>query len=212
LARFLLAITSTIRTGIDRILRWPTLNAFLLAFTTRFRIFASGASALFVALDSMRRLGGMPSFALPNAVTVHTQFVSVSTTSNALRAARTIWAGGHRGFAAFLANQWVGGSKEKFGAQSNAFSAEATSLQATQGRSFVANSVLVSGLQMLDGIHDVYNLSVLGKPEFVANGVLVHNCEVFPSGKWKDQVDASSGAFNKLATGTAYLQDYSKWL
>jgi predicted phage terminase large subunit-like protein len=36
--------------------------------------------------------------------------------------------------------------------------------------------------------------------------------DVFPSGKWKDQVDASSGAFNKLAVGTAYLTDYSKWL
>jgi predicted phage terminase large subunit-like protein len=36
--------------------------------------------------------------------------------------------------------------------------------------------------------------------------------EVFPSGKWKDQVDASSGAFNKLAVGTAFLTDYNKWL
>jgi phage terminase large subunit-like protein len=168
LARSLLAITSTIRTGIDRILRWPTLNAFLLASTTRFRIFASGVSALFVALASMLRSGGMPSFALPNAVTAHTRFVSASTTSNALRAARTRWAGGHRGFAVFL--PIVGRRiEEKLGAQSNAFNAEATSLQAIQG-SFVANSVLVSGLRMLDGIHDVYNLSVLGKPEFVANG------------------------------------------
>jgi predicted phage terminase large subunit-like protein len=36
--------------------------------------------------------------------------------------------------------------------------------------------------------------------------------EVFPSGKWKDQVDASSGAFNKLATGTEFITDYEKWL
>ena len=44
---------------------------------------------------------------------------------------------------------------------------------------------------------------------------LLDEMEVFPSGKWKDQVDASSGAFNKLAIGTAYLAyltDYSKWL
>lgn len=37
-------------------------------------------------------------------------------------------------------------------------------------------------------------------------------CEVFPAGKWKDQVDAASGAFSKLAAGTAYLTDYSKWV
>jgi predicted phage terminase large subunit-like protein len=36
--------------------------------------------------------------------------------------------------------------------------------------------------------------------------------EVFPSGKWKDQVDASAGCFNKLAQGTAYLTDYDRWL
>ena len=37
-------------------------------------------------------------------------------------------------------------------------------------------------------------------------------CEVFPAGKWKDQVDAASGAFSKLAAGTAYLTDYGKWV
>jgi predicted phage terminase large subunit-like protein len=37
-------------------------------------------------------------------------------------------------------------------------------------------------------------------------------CEVFPAGKFKDQVDAAAGAFSKLAAGTAYLTDYSKWL
>jgi predicted phage terminase large subunit-like protein len=37
-------------------------------------------------------------------------------------------------------------------------------------------------------------------------------CEVFPAGKYKDQVDASSGAFSKLSARTAYLTDYSKWL
>lgn len=35
--------------------------------------------------------------------------------------------------------------------------------------------------------------------------------EVFPAGKWKDQVDAAAGAFSKLAAGTAYLP-YDKWL
>jgi hypothetical protein len=35
---------------------------------------------------------------------------------------------------------------------------------------------------------------------------------VFPAGKWKDQVDAAAGAFSKLATKTAYISDYSKWL
>ena len=36
--------------------------------------------------------------------------------------------------------------------------------------------------------------------------------EIFPSGKWKDQVDAASGAFNKLAVGTEFITDYEKWL
>ena len=35
--------------------------------------------------------------------------------------------------------------------------------------------------------------------------------EVFPAGKWKDQVDAAAGAFSKLASSTAYLP-YDKWL
>ena len=37
-------------------------------------------------------------------------------------------------------------------------------------------------------------------------------CETFPAGKWKDQVDAAAGAFSKLAASTAYLTDYSKWV
>jgi predicted phage terminase large subunit-like protein len=35
--------------------------------------------------------------------------------------------------------------------------------------------------------------------------------EVFPAGKWKDQIDAAAGAFSKLSTSTAYLP-YDKWL
>ena len=38
----------------------------------------------------------------------------------------------------------------------------------------------------------------------------IDECEVFPTGKWKDQVDAAAGAFSKLATSTAYLP-YDKW-
>jgi homogentisate 1,2-dioxygenase len=44
----------------------------------------------------------------------------------------------------------------------------------------------------------VYNLEVEGCHEYVANGIVVHNC-MFPLGPHKDCVDASSGAFNKLA-------------
>jgi predicted phage terminase large subunit-like protein len=36
-------------------------------------------------------------------------------------------------------------------------------------------------------------------------------CETFPAGKWKDQIDAAAGAFSKLSTSTAYLP-YDKWL
>jgi hypothetical protein len=38
----------------------------------------------------------------------------------------------------------------------------------------------------------VYNLTVDGLPEYVAGGILVHNC------------DATSGAFNYLVKGKAY--------
>jgi predicted phage terminase large subunit-like protein len=40
----------------------------------------------------------------------------------------------------------------------------------------------------------------------------IDECEVFPAGKWKDQVDAAAGAFSKLSARTAYLTDYDKWL
>jgi predicted phage terminase large subunit-like protein len=42
-------------------------------------------------------------------------------------------------------------------------------------------------------------------------GAFYDECEVYPSGRWKDQVDAAGGAFNKLATNTAYLP-LEKWL
>lgn len=75
-----------------------------------------------------------------------------------------------------------------------------------------AATVVVRSISMLPGEHAVYNLRIDGLPEFVANGVLVHNCEAWPAGKWKDQVDASSGAFNRLATSTEYITDYRKWV
>jgi predicted phage terminase large subunit-like protein len=35
--------------------------------------------------------------------------------------------------------------------------------------------------------------------------------ETFPNGKFKDQVDAASGAFNKLATSSTYDSSYQGW-
>ncbi len=35
--------------------------------------------------------------------------------------------------------------------------------------------------------------------------------EVFPAGRWKDQIDAAAGAFSKLASSTAYLP-FDQWL
>lgn len=37
-------------------------------------------------------------------------------------------------------------------------------------------------------------------------------CEVFPNGKHKDQVDAAAGAFAKLALRMAYNTNYAQWL
>lgn len=36
-------------------------------------------------------------------------------------------------------------------------------------------------------------------------------CEPWPFGKFMDQVDAAAGAFNRLATATAYNTNYSQW-
>ena len=42
-------------------------------------------------------------------------------------------------------------------------------------------------------------------------GPFYDEAEVWPSGKHMDQIDAAAGAFNKLATNTAYLP-LEKWL
>ena len=36
-------------------------------------------------------------------------------------------------------------------------------------------------------------------------------CETWPYGKFKDQVDAAAEAFNKLASGTFYSTNYAGW-
>lgn len=65
-----------------------------------------------------------------------------------------------------------------------------------QVNGFVAD-LAVSAIRTLPGEHQVFNLEVEGVHEYVANGILVHNC-LFPGGRFKDQVDASSGAFGRL--------------
>jgi predicted phage terminase large subunit-like protein len=37
-------------------------------------------------------------------------------------------------------------------------------------------------------------------------------CEVFPNGKWCDQVDAAAGAFNRLASDSTYSTNYALWV
>jgi predicted phage terminase large subunit-like protein len=36
-------------------------------------------------------------------------------------------------------------------------------------------------------------------------------CESWPSSRYKDQIDAAAGAFNKLVDSTTYISDYTKW-
>lgn len=57
-----------------------------------------------------------------------------------------------------------------------------------------AADLAVSETCTLRGTHPVYNLEVEDEHEYVAGGILVHNC-TFPGGKFKDQIDALSGAF-----------------
>jgi hypothetical protein len=64
-------------------------------------------------------------------------------------------------------------------------------------RGAFVDDLAVSDFSMLPGEHRVFNLEVEGAHEFVANGILVHNC-AFPQSGDDDQVDAAAGAFNKL--------------
>jgi hypothetical protein len=62
---------------------------------------------------------------------------------------------------------------------------------------FAADRVVVQ-ITMHDKRRSVYNLKVQETPEFVANGTLVHNCNI-PNGRYDDIVDACSGAYTELA-------------
>jgi predicted phage terminase large subunit-like protein len=79
--------------------------------------------------------------------------------------------------------------------QNNASGVEKSSSLSFDSNNFAAD-VAVSSIHMLPGVHKVYNLRVHEVPEYVANGVLVHNC--FPAGAYKDQVDAFSRAFSRF--------------
>lgn len=65
---------------------------------------------------------------------------------------------------------------------------------------FVAD-LAVSAIRTLPDATPVFNLEVDGTPEFVANGILVHNCTFRDDGSDQvdDQVDASSCAYNEIA-------------
>jgi hypothetical protein len=39
----------------------------------------------------------------------------------------------------------------------------------------------------------------------------IEEAEVFPAGKFKDQIDAAAGAFNKLTAGYGYDTTYAAW-
>jgi phage terminase large subunit-like protein len=43
------------------------------------------------------------------------------------------------------------------------------------------------------------------------NRAFLDEHETFPAGKFKDQVDAASGAFNKLPSASSYDSSYSGW-
>lgn len=69
-----------------------------------------------------------------------------------------------------------------------------------QGADFVPDAVACS-VVMLPERRPVFNLTVEGVPEYIANGLVVHNCQ-FPTGTYSDQVDACSGALNQLIKGS----------
>jgi predicted phage terminase large subunit-like protein len=52
------------------------------------------------------------------------------------------------------------------------------------------------------------NVALLAGPW---NADFLDEHEVWPNGKFKDQVDAASGAFNKLATASSYDSQYRGW-
>ena len=96
----------------------------------------------------------------------------------------------------------VGGGMAKSSDYATVLAAEKRLVRKARIDGFAAINARVEAMRLLDGLHDVYNLEVDQAHEFVAEGVLVHNC--FPAGKYADQVDASSGAFNKLASKYRY--------
>jgi len=59
------------------------------------------------------------------------------------------------------------------------------------------------------GTEDVYNLHVEEAEEYFANGILVHNCSVFPSGAFDDQVDAMTQALRDLKEWVRSLHNLS---
>ena len=77
--------------------------------------------------------------------------------------------------------------------QSNANAVEIDLFQKQSISGFAVNPAQIERICLLSGEHEVFNLEVEEAHEYVANGILVHNC--FPTGAYKDQVDALSRAF-----------------
>lgn len=109
-------------------------------------------------------------------------------------------------FAHAPAQRLEGGHERMPSSQSDVSSAIATSGHPPVPEGFAADLVL-SDMCTLPGRHRVFNLQVDEVPEFVANGVIVHNCS-FPTGH-DDMFDAAAGAFNALAgvTGPMKISD-----
>jgi hypothetical protein len=58
-----------------------------------------------------------------------------------------------------------------------------------RGSPFVASGVDGHGMRTASGGEPVYNLHVEGKPEYIANGILVHNCRIKHAGHFPDLED-----------------------
>lgn len=205
LALFLAGITSTIRMKTRRITCWVTSSAF-------------PQRSIFVGIES-GMLNGRPdnenaSYAgrctsQRRAVdqrrvqkSAETNFSTPRVTSTSTSGiARVVRQGSlalmpRSGFAALRVLRKNIGKLTGY-SQSCASNAGVNSLPRLQRDGFAAD-LAVSGIRTLPGEHQVFNLEVEDVHEYVANGILVHNC-LFPGGSFKDQVDATSGAFGRLA-------------
>lgn len=207
LGRFLAGIMSIIKMRTRKIIDFQTFNVFLRRITSQFIGSISGHQrhAMLPALSA-----GLITRAFSPEEATHA-LRSVQTVGSKRRGTRAFTTGYVRSaavdslvpmqrlrIAASNAPQKLF-TKDAAFQRNRAANAVRTFDQRPALASFVPD-VAVSSIRTLPGKHSVYNLEVDGCHEYIANGLVVHNC-AFPKGGHDDQVDAAVNAYTELTQG-----------